>query len=113
MLRTSPKWALVALAFANHVWGGREFPQQPGEQVVPDRLLVKLIRGSRPLSVFPGLTAGGQVQNLKLPDHYLVRLPPGVAGGIARLSVSHAHQTGRNRHQGFTAVTSKRDFFSV
>src|SRR2546423_13208359 len=68
-------------------WAGREFPQQPGEQVLPNQLVVKLKAGANPSLVIPAFLAGAQITSLNLPDHYVVRpygfIPPGTITRLA------------------------------
>src|SRR4051794_11287011 len=68
-------------------WAGKEFPQQPGEQVLPNQLVVKLKAGANPSLVIPAFLAAAQITSLNLPDHYVVRtsgfIPPGIITRLA------------------------------
>src|ERR1051325_8707647 len=68
-------------------WAGKEFPQQPGEQVLPNQLVVKLKAGANPSLVIPAFLGGAQITSLNLPDHYVVRtsgfVPPGIITRLA------------------------------
>src|SRR5260370_19788180 len=68
---------------------GTEYPAKPGEQVVPNQLLVKLKSGALPASVIPGFLQNAQIHALNLPDSYLVVAPGGIAAGISTLMAAH------------------------
>jgi len=46
------------------LWAGKEYPAKPGEEVVPNQLLIKLRSGVLPATVIPGFLPTAQVQAL-------------------------------------------------
>src|SRR4051812_6301528 len=72
------------LFLASAVWGGREFPQQSGEKVVPDELLVKLAAGARfedLTALLPSLSKVTQLH--RASPHFRLQLPPGLAKQVS------------------------------
>src|SRR4051794_28865397 len=95
-MRLSKRTAIATLLLfwigAPRLWGGKEFPQNPGEQAVPNQLIVKLLSGvtaATAASVISSFLPGAQISNLVLKDHYLVRLPSGIPPGISTALAAH------------------------
>jgi hypothetical protein len=60
--------------------GGREFPQEPGENGVADELLVKLAPGARIEDIKALVPALAKVMQLHPAlRHFYLQLPPGLA----------------------------------
>ena len=71
-------------------WAGKQFTQQPGEQVVGNQIIVKFKAGVLPAAVLRLFVGDVQTATLRLPDTYVVQLPPGIStNAIAQLA---AHQ---------------------
>ena len=81
--------AALLLGAAVSAWAGKEFPQQAGEQVVPNQLLVKLKNGVLPASVIPLFLSSAQIQQLRLSNHYLVRVPGGIPAAVSAALAAH------------------------
>ena len=76
--------SLAILGIAGGLWGGKEFPGKPGEETVPDQLIVRLDKLAPP-GLLPSLAGTGVVTRLvnsKLSLH-LVHLPAVHASRIA------------------------------
>jgi thermitase len=57
------------------VWAGREFRANPGEEVVPNELIVKMRSGFAAASVVSGIVPGAVTLATNVPDVHIVRLP--------------------------------------
>ena len=71
------------------LWAGREFPQQPGEQVAAQQILVKLAPGVLPAAVIPGIAPGASAVALDRFNLYLVQLPGAVTNSILSALAAH------------------------
>jgi hypothetical protein len=72
------------------LWAGKEYPAQPGEQVVPNQLLVKLKSGVLPASVIPGFLPNAQTYSLNLPNIYLVTVPASIPPNVSSQLAAHS-----------------------
>ncbi len=94
--------ALLLLSAATALWAGREYPQRPGEQVVANQLIVKLLAGTLPASVIPLYFPNATIRPLGLPDVYIVRvprpIPPGVSTQLAANPLVDFVEPDRVRH---------------
>src|SRR3954466_13921180 len=83
--------ALLLLA-ALTAWGGREFPANPGENVAPDELLLKLTDGSTVNDIRGALPALAKVIALRSGGRHLhLTLPPGLAKQLAAKLAADPH----------------------
>jgi hypothetical protein len=74
--RTYPPILLSAFVLATSLWAGTEFPAKPGEEVVPNQLLVRYKSGTAGVSVAAMMLPGAQALPLPhVPDLYLVQVP--------------------------------------
>ena len=90
MLHSRHVWtALVLCLITPGAWAGKEYAAKPGEQVVPNQLLVKLKTGASPASVINAFLQNAQMRSLGLRDIYLVNVPGGIPPAIATLLAAH------------------------
>src|SRR6266852_4566554 len=88
-LSTLPVRCLLAFAFASSLWAGREFPAKPGEDVIPNELIVKL----KPQANIAAVLAA--VAPTALPDFHAISnihrltVPAASAAAISALLAAH------------------------
>jgi hypothetical protein len=69
---------LAVLTFATHLWAGTEYRALPGQRVVANQLLVRFRPQTSVSAASGAMVLGAQMRKLdRLPDVYLVQLPPG------------------------------------
>src|SRR6476661_4507811 len=86
-------WTIVILCASAAVpmlRAGTEYPLKPGEQVVPNQLLLKLKSGALPSAVIPAFLPNAQFQALGLLNTYIVNAPGGIPPGISALLAAHS-----------------------
>ncbi len=81
--------ALLLLSVASALWAGKEYPQQPGEQVVPNQLIIKMNSGVLPASVVSLYLQNAVIRALNLPDTYVVHVPAAIAPGVSTFLAAH------------------------
>jgi thermitase len=99
---------LIAIAALTPAWAGKAFPQQTGETVVPNQLIVKMKVGVNARSVIPGILNRAIIRDLNLPDHYVVSapsLPPGILNVLVANPNIEMAEPDRIR----TAITAPND----
>src|ERR1044071_3344645 len=79
---------LLVCGFPAALQAGREFTQQPGEQVVPNQVLIRMRPGVA-ANLVTAFLPNAVVSSLRLPDTYVVRLPPGIAASAIRQLAAH------------------------
>jgi len=80
---------LFALTFVSALWAGREFKAGPGEEVVPDELLVQFRPGAVPASVLSVVAPGAHATRIGPLRLHVVKLPPGLRRDISTLLANH------------------------
>src|SRR3989442_14125714 len=75
---------------AASLWAGREFPALPGEEVVPDELIVRLKPGADLASVLAASAPGSQIVSQTAYRTHLVRAPHGQAANASNALSKHA-----------------------
>src|SRR5947209_729448 len=82
---------LLALAggVAPPLRAGKEFTPQPGEQVVPGQLIVKLKAGAVPAAVISRFFPGAAIRSLNLQNYYVVTVPAGLPPGASTALAAH------------------------
>ena len=80
---------ILSFGLISTVWAGRQFPAQPGEQVVPGEYLVRLFSRVSSVASALGLPAGSTVSDLRLSNIHLVKLPSAVFAAQASLLANH------------------------
>ena len=84
---------------------------KPGEQTVPNQLIVRMKVSVDPASVIPGFLRNAEIHALNLPDVYLIKNPNGIPPGIASLLAAHnlVDFVEPNRIRQATAVPTPND----
>jgi subtilisin family serine protease len=81
---------LSLLACSGSLWAGREYTAGPGEQVVPNQLLVKFKSGTPAAGVVAAFIQNAQITALNLKDYYVIRVPGGLPPGLTTSLAAHA-----------------------
>src|SRR5713101_2752249 len=89
MAYISFRLAVPFLFLASLSWAGHEFPARPGEEVVPQHLIVKMKRGVSPSSVVPAYIPGAAIEPLRHADLYLVHVPAITSSVVSSQLAAH------------------------
>ena len=74
--QTYVRLLLSAFVLTTSLWAGKEFPAKPGEEVVPNQLLVRYKSGTAGVSVAAMMLPGAQALPLpNVPNVYVVQVP--------------------------------------
>jgi hypothetical protein len=97
-------------------WGGREFPQQPGEKAAADELLVRLAPGARLEDLTALLPALANVTRIHgSSQHFRLHLPPGLAKQLSAKLAGSAlvDYVEPNRIRDHTALPPNDAFYGL
>src|SRR5665213_3909377 len=82
-MRHRPILLAVCLASGLHVWAGTEYPAKPGEEVIANELIVRLMPGVTADALIARYLPGAQVQAMRHPGFFRIRVPSGIPNGIS------------------------------
>src|SRR5579862_7805758 len=74
---------LVCLFAGLDVQAGKEYPAQPGEEVVANELIVRLMPGATAATLIAKYLPGAQIQALTHVGFFRIRVPSGLPSGVA------------------------------
>jgi len=89
-MRSSRYQCVVPLLLAaTTLWAGNLYEANPGEQVAPNQLIVRMKPGVAPSSVIPAYIPGVKIRATNLPGVYLIHAPGPLAASIAKQLAQH------------------------
>src|ERR1700680_3382484 len=107
MFLRSCRGALLCFGAAMMAWAGSEFPARPGEQVVPNEIVVRLRPGAVAAALIPNYLPGAQIEALRQERLFKITVPTPIPAGIATQLAANATvdfvEPNRRRTAGLSA----------